>query len=63
MRTLEDRKRQLDLKEEQVRALHARAFSSAVIRYADDQWVDERERDKLCRLYRCLSQLGWAPGE
>ena len=60
---LEERRRTLGLKDEQVRVLHARAFSSALLRYTTDEWLDEVETLKLRLLYRCLHRLGWAPGE
>jgi DNA polymerase-3 subunit epsilon len=56
-------RRRLGLKEEQVRALHARAFTGAITQFLDDQLLDDQEVEKLRRLHNCLSQLGWAPGE
>ncbi len=56
-------KDELALEEEQVRALHARAFASVISQVIDDQWLDDRERRKLRRLHQCLSLVGWAPGE
>ena len=50
------------LKEEQIRVLHARAFTSVVSQFASDQWIDDREVKRLRRLHDCLAQLGWAPG-
>jgi DNA polymerase-3 subunit epsilon len=63
LRILKKKKRDLGLQVEQVRALHARIFAGVISRFVDDQRIDERERNKLYRLHRCLSQLGWAPGE
>lgn len=57
-----DLRNQLQLKEEQVRGLHARAFASAILQFIDDRWLDDREARKLERLHSCLRQLGWAPG-
>ena len=57
-----ERKR-LGLKKEQIRVLHARAFASVITQFVADQWLDDHEVQKLRRLHRCLSQLGWAPGE
>jgi len=51
------------LKEEQVRMLHARAFASAIMQFTDDRWLSDREAIALQRLYGCLRQLGWAPGQ
>ncbi|MCA9073831.1 MAG: 3'-5' exonuclease [Planctomycetaceae bacterium] len=51
------------LEKEHLRALHAQVFSSAIERYIDDEWLDDDELRKLRKLHRCLSQLGWAPGE
>jgi hypothetical protein len=50
------------LKDEQIRALHARAFASVVSQFASDQWLDDLEIKKLQRLHSCLAKLGWAPG-
>lgn len=56
-------RRRSGLKEEQIRVLHARAFTSAISQFASDHWIDDRESRKLRRLYDCLVQLGWAPGQ
>ena len=56
-------RRRLNLPEERIRVLHARAFSSVITRFVGDQWLDDREALKLRILHRCLSRLGWAPGE
>ncbi len=60
---LEEKKRALGVSEEQIRALHARAFANVISQFVDDQRLDDRECKKLRRLFACLSQLGWAPGE
>jgi len=57
-----ERKR-LGLAKEQIRVLHARAFAAAIIQFIDDQWMDDREVKKLRNLRKCLSELGWAPGD
>ena len=54
---------ELGLHEEQIRVLHARAFTSAIQQFTGDRWLDDRERATLKRLHACLSRLGWAPGE
>ncbi len=53
----------LSLREDHVRMLHAKVFSHAITRYIDDEWLDDHEARKLKQLRRCLSQLGWAPGD
>jgi len=58
-----EQRAKLKLQEEQVRALHARVFSSVIAQFVDDQWLDDKEAFKLRRLHRCLAQLGWAPGQ
>jgi DNA polymerase-3 subunit epsilon len=63
MEYLKQKKHQLGLANEQIRVLHARAFSSAIARFVDDQWLDDKEATALSRLRRCLGQLGWAPGD
>ena len=51
------------LRQDQVRMLHARAFASVITQCISDQCLDDKESRKLNRLHRCLSKLGWAPGE
>lgn len=51
------------LRQEQTRMLHARAFASVINQFISDQSLDDRESRKLKLLHRCLSDLGWAPGE
>jgi DNA polymerase-3 subunit epsilon len=51
------------LKIEHIRVIHARAFAGVIGQYVADQWLDERERGRLMAFHRCLSALGWAPGE
>ena len=53
----------LDLSEEQVRAIHARAFLNALVAYTSDDWFDAEEAEQTRRLLHCLSVLGWAPGD
>jgi DNA polymerase-3 subunit epsilon len=53
----------LGLKDEQIRAIHAKALASVLAQFAQDQWLDDREARKLDRLYHCLARLGWAPGQ
>jgi len=60
---LRQKERQLELRPEQIRVLHARAFVSAIAQFVDDEWLDDRECRILRRLHRCLRQLGWAPGQ
>lgn len=56
-------RKQLQLPKERIRMLHAHAFSSAIARFIDDEWLDDEETIKLRRLHKCLSVLGWSPGE
>lgn len=53
----------LGLLPEQVRSVHARIFASVINQFAGDQRLDDNEARKLTKLHRCLSKLGWAPGE
>jgi DNA polymerase III subunit epsilon len=53
----------LQIPKEQIRMLHARAFASVICQSIDDKWLDDKEAQKLQRLFVCLSKLGWAPGE
>jgi DNA polymerase III subunit epsilon len=54
---------QLGLLPEQIRSVHARVFASVINQFAGDQRLDEHEARRLTKLHRCLSKLGWAPGE
>lgn len=56
-------KARLGLVSEQVRVLHARVFANAISEFGADDWLDDAETAKLKALYRCLTQLGWAPGQ
>jgi DNA polymerase-3 subunit epsilon len=56
-------RRQLDLRPEQVRAIHARAFAGIMCEFADDQHLDDTEADALQRIRTGLQRLGWAPGD
>ena len=60
---ISNERHRLGLKDEQIRVLHARVFSSVIAQFVDDKWLDDREVLKLRQLRRCLSQLGWAPGD
>ncbi len=55
-------RQQLQLSDEQVRAVHGRLFGAILNDYSQDRWIDEGEAEKLARLYECLAKLGWAPG-
>jgi len=63
IRDLKRKKEDLGLKDEEVRVLHARAFMSVISTFSADSRLDDRERKTLNRLHRCLSQLGYAPGD
>jgi DNA polymerase III subunit epsilon len=52
-----------NLKEEQIRSMHAKAFASIIVQFTRDQLIDDRESARLKRLYGCLAKLGWAPGQ
>jgi len=54
---------QFELSTERVRALHARAYASVIAQFVDDRFLDDFEARKLQKFHRCLSELGWAPGE
>jgi hypothetical protein len=54
---------QFQLKQEQVRALHARAYASVIAQFVQDQWLDDKEEAQLRRFHHCLAELGWAPGQ
>ncbi len=56
-------KSRLSLTEEQIRALHTRAFLGAAVSFTCDDWLDDREAWKLRQLHEYLATLGWAPGQ
>ena len=57
------KRQQLGLHPEEIRSVHARAYAKVISQFTEDRRIDERECRILNRLQRCLSQLGWAPGE
>ena len=60
---LQELEKSLGLEYEQIRCLHARAFTGALANFIDDEWLDDSEAATLRKLHSCLSTLGWAPGE
>ncbi len=60
---LQKRARELALRPEQVRTVHARVFASLLQDVIEDSWLDQAECDRLRAVYRCLAELGWAPGQ
>lgn len=58
-----EKKQELRLEDEQIWAIHAKAFVGVLSQFVVDNYLDETERRVINRLYRCLSALGWAPGE
>lgn len=63
MAYLAAKQEELGLTTEEIRALHARAFSTVISQCIDDKVLDDRECITLRRLYRCLERLGYAPGQ
>ncbi len=55
--------RRLNLPKETMRVLHARVLSGVIAQFVDDNRFTDQEVIKLRKLYKCLSRLGWAPGE
>lgn len=53
----------LDLTAAQIRVVHAQAFSAVLASAMDDGQINDGEINDLRELHRCLSKLGWAPGE
>jgi DNA polymerase-3 subunit epsilon len=56
-------RRKIQLPKEKIRMLHAKAFAAGICQFIDDKWLDDKETLKLRKLHKCLSKLGWAPGE
>ncbi|MFO0748463.1 MAG: 3'-5' exonuclease [Myxococcota bacterium] len=56
------RRAELQIGDDEMRAIHARVMAAMITRYSEDRRIDEVERLQLRRLYQCLDRLGWAPG-
>ncbi|MDR1484859.1 MAG: 3'-5' exonuclease [Planctomycetaceae bacterium] len=54
--------KRLNLSKEQIRAVHAKVFSSIMANFIDDEFLDDEETKKLQKIWKCLHSLGWAPG-
>lgn len=54
---------ELELGDGVVRALHAKVYTSMMLRYTEEGILDESERGNLRRLHEALRTLGWAPGD
>ena len=63
IRKLNALKEKYQMREEQVRAVHAAVFSWLLTTFGSDGWLDDSERDYLMRVRDCLRNLGWAPGD
>jgi len=59
---LQAKRRMLSLEDAQVRMLHARLFAAVISEFINDKRLDDRECKILSRVYKCLQDLGWAPG-
>ncbi len=47
----------------QIRMLHAKVFMSAIAQFSADEAIGDREVIALRKLNKCLSVLGWSPGQ
>lgn len=63
VRALADLQGRLDLAPEDVFALHAQAFTGALLGGMVDSRIDRNERMYLANLANCLRTLGWCPGD
>lgn len=57
------KRQELGLTVDEVRALHAKAFAAVIGQFIEDRLLDDREAQKLFRLADCLRRLGWCPGD
>lgn len=57
------RRSALNLRDEEVRMLHARLFAGVITQFIGDKWLDDRECRVLQRVHLALHRLGWAPGD
>jgi hypothetical protein len=60
---LAQKRKDLYLSPEDVRAIHARFFAVVISDFVDNHALSGSECRKLRKLHNCLSELGWAPGE
>ncbi len=51
------------LDNKQIRMLHAKVFMSAIAKFSVDKEISDREVIALRKLSKCLSKLGWVPGQ
>ena len=56
-------KGELELEDERIHMLHARAFSGSLVAMIDAGEVTEDHRTHLTSLRACLAKLGWCPGD
>jgi DNA polymerase-3 subunit epsilon len=63
LKNLKQKKEQYGITDPEIKALHAKAFMSILSEFSSDCIIDGQEEEVLKRLYNCLRQLGWAPGE
>lgn len=60
---LAGKRRSLELTDEEVRSMHARAFAGFLTGVVDDHLLDNKEVELVARMADALRQLGWAPGD
>ena len=63
IRNLSHLRSEFKLTPEEIRGLHARAFSDLLALTIQDRVINSTEQNQIKRLYQCLSKLGWAPGQ
>ncbi len=60
---LDEKRRVLGLKEDELRWLHGRAFSGIIAEMSQDHAINGEEAEALHRIATGLRKLGWAPGD
>lgn len=60
---LDEKRRVLGLKDDELRWLHGKAFSGIIAEMSQDHAIDGEEAEALHRVAAALRKLGWAPGD
>jgi len=60
---MQELRKQLGLKEEAIKGMHAKAFADLLIQSTEDKAIDRAEQQRIRDLHQCLARLGWAPGQ
>ena len=63
MAGMSDLRDKFSFRPEEIRSIHARVFGMFINLFADDEWLSDAEVESLRKLRKCLTELGWSPGD